>query len=726
MLKKLTLLVALLILVTTLACGQETTPATAPEAAPAAETAPPPVSPTAEQPAATAQDIPAQPATGQNEQPQTTASNQTAMTEPQGSAPTDVIPAPEQPSSGEQTTASPASPAQQDQSGTAPQAPTTAGQLAEAPAPEPEADPPILSITHQRGCILHPTGEAQCWGKTIGPETFELPNETFISISTYNSRLSDDTCGVTTNNRLLCWGNGLATDDMPADGAFTQVSLAEGYGCALTTEGTARCWGDNELGQASAPEGTFSAIAAGKEQACAISASGQPVCWGWDNFGKGAPPENINLTAITADDLVHCGLKAEGRPVCWSSAENTTAEWLEENFMPLDNLTYKTISVGQGIACGINTQPQAACWGPWTLPQRDEPPPLRQPQDPQDVVTIAAPGTSICSVNKAGDIRCWSPMVNSGRNRISNPKSLENITPGDPFIHLSSSADCGLKADGKAYCLPSTRQPSKIIPNVFETEAGLVDIAASEAFNSYCGLTTQGQALCWWWEDFGGLTRQNKKIDPKPVPLDIKAAFTALAMGPDHYICGITTGQEIRCLVDEHHSDPGEKFLSVEMAEGIGAGYQCGLTTTNAIKCSGPGTTFWPTHPTDQVKFTDLDLHREHVCAIRADTSKLMCWENGADITTVQDRAELPQDSFTKISVGRHTLCGITTEKNIVCSRLDHRTDLEAPALPPGNFTHIEYGEHYCGIREDGALLCWNSRTDPQKHWWYSVVWPPR
>ena len=73
---------------------------------------------------------------------------------------------------------------------------------------------------------------------------------------------SSHTCGVTSDNRLYCWGannngrvgDGTKTDRLvpvPIGGAlrFRQVSPGFFSTCAVTTDYRAYCWGENDTGQ---------------------------------------------------------------------------------------------------------------------------------------------------------------------------------------------------------------------------------------------------------------------------------------------------------------------------------------------------------------------------------------------------------------------------------------------------------------------------------------------
>ena len=136
------------------------------------------------------------------------------------------------------------------------------------------------------------------------------------------------TCGVTFEDRVLCWGFnfsgelgngghdllehntpapvqivGLLFRQVSAGGSFYQDArdpflTNRGYTCALTTEAHAYCWGDNKFGQLGDGTGTdrsvptavwgnrrFRQISAGPKHVCAVKYSGAAYCWGRNPFG---------------------------------------------------------------------------------------------------------------------------------------------------------------------------------------------------------------------------------------------------------------------------------------------------------------------------------------------------------------------------------------------------------------------------------------------------------
>jgi alpha-tubulin suppressor-like RCC1 family protein len=116
------------------------------------------------------------------------------------------------------------------------------------------------------------------------------------------------TCGVTTDGRAFCWGDGtlgqngdgtrsirMAPSKVAADRSFSVVSTGEWHSCALSTDNRAFCWGMNHFGQVGdGTEGTmrlrpravvgghlFHQISAGGGSTCGRTMTGAAYCWGF-------------------------------------------------------------------------------------------------------------------------------------------------------------------------------------------------------------------------------------------------------------------------------------------------------------------------------------------------------------------------------------------------------------------------------------------------------------
>ena len=132
------------------------------------------------------------------------------------------------------------------------------------------------------------------------------------------------TCGVTTDLRAFCWGDGTlgqngdgsrSISNVPSrvagDRSYRSVSVGNWVSCALTTDGRAYCWGWNTAGQVGdGTEGTtrvrpravlggllFEQLSAGDASTCARTASGAAYCWGF-NVGDGVDTHYLTPQAV--------------------------------------------------------------------------------------------------------------------------------------------------------------------------------------------------------------------------------------------------------------------------------------------------------------------------------------------------------------------------------------------------------------------------------------------
>jgi alpha-tubulin suppressor-like RCC1 family protein len=171
------------------------------------------------------------------------------------------------------------------------------------------------------------------------------------------------TCGVATDDRAWCWGYNIY--GQVGDGSdirrrirpvlvagghrFSQVSAGgsqqeTGYTCGLTTDGRALCWGDGSRGQLGNGQTTprptphpvsggriFRQVSAGRAHTCGITAGDVTFCWG-DNFfgavGDGTTSQRLAPVRVSG------------------------------------GLAFRQLSAGGvGHTCGTTTMNVAYCWG---------------------------------------------------------------------------------------------------------------------------------------------------------------------------------------------------------------------------------------------------------------------------------------------------------------------------------------------------------------------------
>jgi alpha-tubulin suppressor-like RCC1 family protein len=176
------------------------------------------------------------------------------------------------------------------------------------------------------------------------------------------------TCGVTTDNRAFCWGDG--STGQIGDGlivekrtrpravagglVFREVvaqaqSTSGGYSCGVTTDNKAYCWGlnfDGQLGDGTTTQRVkpvavaggiqFRGLSLGERHTCGASTGNVAYCWGYNYYGQlgdGGPlgdAASVHLSpfAVTgggqyagvAAGVTHtCGARIGGAGYCWGA-----------------------------------------------------------------------------------------------------------------------------------------------------------------------------------------------------------------------------------------------------------------------------------------------------------------------------------------------------------------------------------------------------------------------
>ena len=204
----------------------------------------------------------------------------------------------------------------------------------------------------------------------------------------------DHTCGLQSDNTVLCWGsnsNGESTP--PTDTIFSDITTSNGYACGLTANRQIQCWGEDAFGQINTPTNSnFTDIGIsfsyGNERTCALNDQGEVECFKRVDFYCDPSKAWIitNPCLATYDDWVdprdpdyiptppalynpapghtfvslsagapECGIKADGTARCWHIWPNVGS--------PPPTETFTQISAGKHHACGLRTDGTIACWG---------------------------------------------------------------------------------------------------------------------------------------------------------------------------------------------------------------------------------------------------------------------------------------------------------------------------------------------------------------------------
>ncbi|NBT26834.1 MAG: hypothetical protein EBT09_09835, partial [Actinobacteria bacterium] len=353
---------------------------------------------------------------------------------------------------------------------------------------------------------------------------------------------SEHTCGLARDGTAYCWGSnwfGQLGDGTSAYGdvqrhsadrlvpvavnggrAYTALALGGTHTCALTRDGTAYCWGFNGNGQLG--DGTsgnvrlvpvavsggraYTALALGGTHTCALTRDGTAYCWGYNGNGQlgdgtsGVYPDTSpgerrvpvavsggrTFTALASGGHHTCGLTTDGTAYCWgqnafgqlgdgTSGNGDVQNHSADRAVPVavsGGRAYTALAAGDQHTCGLTNDWTAYCWG-------------------QNIFGQLGDGT-------VGTIRLV-PMAVSG---------------GQTYTALVASAyhTCGLATGGAAYCWGSnwkgelgdgTSGTARLVP--VAVSGGRTYLGLASGGGHTCGLTIDGSAYCWGYNESGQL-----------------------------------------------------------------------------------------------------------------------------------------------------------------------------------------------------------------------------
>ncbi len=369
----------------------------------------------------------------------------------------------------------------------------------------------------------------------------------------------------------------------PPTTATPMVATGGGHTCALNSNGAVRCWGANHDGQLG--DGTtishqrpalvaglssgVTAIAAGFSHTCALTTAGGVKCWGTNADGelgdftqveRTTPVDVINLTsgvvAISAGDRHTCALLATGGMKCWGY--NVYGE--------VGNGTSGNLWLGAVDVCASGSGIGCAGGAPLT-----------------GMASMSAGGINTCAVTTAGALKCWGGNYSGQLG--------QGFAPDSP---LPPGGICPTSAEPNASCV-------SLPADVPSLQSG---IAAVDAGQITCALTTAGGVKCWgynYWGDVGDGTRTTLPGDAPNYAVSTPVDVTGLASGVDAVSrpCALLASGGVKCWGDNAYGQIGDGTTAIRttpvdvfgLSSGVasisGGGHACVVMAAGGLKCWG-------------------------------------------------------------------------------------------------------------------------------------------
>lgn len=264
----------------------------------------------------------------------------------------------------------------------------------------------FLDAGDYQTCGITKDSNIACWGNNAAepiPITIVAPF-TQISVGLFH------TCIINNLNQMDCWVNTnapLNSDTSPPtpipvehQEGVLQVSVGDDDICALTSNKDITCWNydlDSQTLTSTSATGPFKQVSVGSAHTCALTEAGQAKCWGNNDFGQ-APSEPVAgpFTQISAAGYHTCGLTIVGEMTCWG--ENTS------NQTPaLEKGPFAYITTGFSHTCAVMNSGSIKCWGnddtfgEMSLPS----------QAKGKFVEVSVGFDHTCAVNAEGIVSCW-------------------------------------------------------------------------------------------------------------------------------------------------------------------------------------------------------------------------------------------------------------------------------------------------------------------------------
>lgn len=256
---------------------------------------------------------------------------------------------------------------------------------------------------------------------------------------------------------------------------WTQVTAGTDHTCALDLDGFAQCWGSNNFSESIPPyDVAFDEIEAGNFVTCGLSKAGEVWCWGRDAqfLMSDIPAGPVSQLSLNqgAGGVTLCAVELGGTLACWGTGGASVG------FPPSG--AFVEVQVGSDYGCALRSDGSYEVWGhnppaSWLLPN-------------SLFRSVTATSSAVCGVVED------RTAVDCGN--LLTPPSGYSTTRSVRQIDGHRDTICYVDDTGPIYCNSAAVEPP-------DGRRDWVQAAVGDGF--VCGLTGEGEILCWGDNDRG-------------------------------------------------------------------------------------------------------------------------------------------------------------------------------------------------------------------------------
>jgi alpha-tubulin suppressor-like RCC1 family protein len=616
--------------------------------------------------------------------------------------------------------------------------------------------PVQISAGSRHTCATMSNGSMYCWGydyqnSVTGPESSSSSGNYYYSpvhvqfeeneriVSMVAGGLSNtygNTCAITQNARMRCWGGSYNLDYNPylADSEIKFVNNAgtqkkvhlSGWASDLT-------WSNNvpsgisitdsilNVEPGADPNGQWNwmvnssgFIHSGSLDFNGIDIDGRPnsVSAWTHNLAYTQSATSTPFVQVDSGEEHSCAILADGSLKCWGSGgsgrlgDGSTTSRSRPNAVQLDSDTQiKQVSAGGSHTCAVTTEARVLCWGEEDTEQLGLGETFGQDQKApaevmlswnQNAVMVKAGYRHTCMLDDSGSIWCWGYNHNGelGQGSTNPTRSAKPLHVDLPLGRFATSIDipdsgshsCALLDDGTVWCwgrnnygnfgLGSTSQSDETRPVQVHLPSQKKAVMVAVSYKNGCALMTDNTLWCWGENGNGAVGDGTWSDTGTPVEVNVGFYTPIVSMSIGDY-----NGAASVCT---HHED-GTLNCWGENSQGqVGDGNNIDRNTPVQIQMDGG-------HDA-----TSISVGASFACATTSD-GWIQCWGDGGsyklgDSSSEQRSSPGPvygsQPAMTTILT---FLEGETKQNELFVSGWNYAFSVE-PAFPAGFALNPETG----------------------------------